>query len=278
MSKIKVTSVNGPAVDVSFPGTDQQTGQPKTVPCFEIPCSGTVDGVESDFNIKVFSQRNAALVKAGFAPIGDVQGREYQGVWSYSCKKEHFPQQPGAQGGGKWGGGKTFVPRDVEREEAAKFPTFALSYAKDIVVALVEKGQVEASSHDNVATTNSISELTQLLAAHNLSFLRKNAAKAPAAPATTTAGQAPTQTALPAKAQPADPSTVLWAKLQKEGVKEEAQQAGVTVNMLKTWWGECQQSDLMFIKRVHKEVSAAGGSQEEPPTEERGNDSEELPF
>jgi hypothetical protein len=101
LAKVKVDVV-GVAKDASFDGKDGQQVQ-----CFEIPCSGTVDGQPSNFTVKIYGKGSDRKIVQGLEFNG---GRsEYQGTVFYTLKKadnpDLYPKSNHTGGGFNKGGG-----------------------------------------------------------------------------------------------------------------------------------------------------------------------------
>ena len=103
-----VVQTVGVAVDKSF--TNNQSGD--TVQCYEIPCTGTVDGANTTFAVKVFGKGGDAKVVQGLEFNG--QYGEFQGNVTYTLKKADNPtlfKQSQGSGFSGSGGGKKFTPQ-----------------------------------------------------------------------------------------------------------------------------------------------------------------------
>jgi hypothetical protein len=96
MSKLYIANA-GVAVDKSFP-SKQEAG--KMVNAYEIPCSGTIDGVQSPFTIKIYGVGSNEKIKSGMTVVG-VLNAQYG---TYDVKKGDNPDLFKSAGGGPFGG------------------------------------------------------------------------------------------------------------------------------------------------------------------------------
>lgn len=106
MSKL-VLGVVGVAEDVSFMGKDG-----KSVTTYKFQCSGQVDGVQSQFNIKIYGAGSNEKIKSGMTLNGTFNA-QYN---IYDIKKQDNPDLfPQSQGGG-FAGKTGFTPRQLNYE------------------------------------------------------------------------------------------------------------------------------------------------------------------
>lgn len=126
MNKLHVSTA-GMATDASFPSA-QEAG--KMVTCFLIPCTGTIDGTQSSFQIKVYGAGSDQKIKSGMTVNGELNAR-YN---CYEVKKKDNPQLFSQGGGGGFGGGK-FI-------EGRKFINFELEAVK-LGVEIVKAASVQ---------------------------------------------------------------------------------------------------------------------------------------
>lgn len=135
---IKIDTI-GVAKDATF-----ESGG-NTITCFEIPCTGSVNGVGGQsFSVKIFGKGGDSKLKNGMEFKGERS--DYQGTIFYALKKANnphlFKQADGSGFAGGKGGG--FRPQHELN---------ALQVAKDIVIE-----HVKLRECDNLPTTGAMAE------------------------------------------------------------------------------------------------------------------------
>ena len=135
---ISITKING------INEFDWDNGQGKIITIYTHVCDGEIDGQEcSCFKVKTFGKPLSAPWE------GDCDGKEYKGTIEWRPVK-------------KGGGQQTFA--DMKQSQSSKprmaqdagnrDRSFALAYAKDIVVAMIEKGAVVGHESASKAATD----------------------------------------------------------------------------------------------------------------------------
>lgn len=166
--KIKVAKVFEGPKQGSFPGRDGQ------VTFYEFLCGIYLpNGDKSRSKVTCFSAAMRDAIKDGIDL--EVEEKEYKGEKEYKARDKDNPNLVPARsgGGGGWGGkggggGKgNWTPPDYTAQEAAKIPSFALSYAHDIVVAHIQ-------SNGKLTLTEAATE-TKKIADSLLVWLQENA-------------------------------------------------------------------------------------------------------
>jgi len=124
----------GNHIDASFAGADG-----KEIKCYEIPCVGSVDGVDGSFNCKIYGNESYTKIKEGLTMVGE-KG-EYQGNVFYSIKKANNPDmyaKSSYSGGGGYSKGGGY--RANNELEALK-----------LSVALINSAPPEVDSSEKLA-------------------------------------------------------------------------------------------------------------------------------
>lgn len=163
-------------------------------------------------------------------------------------KVDTWSKRSGGGGGGKSGfnqggsrtGGK-FFQRDHAAEEAVKQHSFAMSYAKDIVVAFIAAGVIKDAS--------SVGTNLEKIANDTLAWLKKNATKSKAPPKEEApADGAPTAAAPKNDAVPAESIRILQ-EFEKFGVEQQDLEKQVDVTADR--WGTTEWNMLSHqLKRL----------------------------
>jgi len=128
LAKVKLDTV-GVAEDKSFP-SQQNAGE--MVQCYEIPCTGTVNGAPTTFRVKVYGKGSDRKVVQGLEFNG--VRSEYQGVVSYALKKANNPELYASGNYGNKGFKGGFKPQHELN---------ALKVSADVVVASLQSGRYE---------------------------------------------------------------------------------------------------------------------------------------
>ena len=122
MNKLHIATA-GVAQDVSFPDS-QNPG--KNVTAFQIPCTGTIDGTQSQFTIKIYGVGSNEKIKSGITVNGEFNAR-YN---IYDVKKKDNPQLFAGAGGTQFGGGNK---GGFEQRKFINYELEAVKLAVDIV-------------------------------------------------------------------------------------------------------------------------------------------------